>query len=376
MTSDRYYPFPDYDATVASILGPRIAGRRTEVEDGLLAYRLPVAFEYRHHLLLRGFEGTLARFRPDIVHVYQAFTLPTLQAALAKKRLGFGLVVSSSMEREVFYPQSAGRRGYYWIYGALGGLLLRRRVDAFTAVGVGARDIVTRVLGLTAEQVAVFPLGADSERFQFDAVARARVRSELGVGDDLVLAIYAGKLIPRKDVHVLLEALHQLNSHARVGVLLVGNGTPAYGAHLREIAQTAPAPVFFRPAVPNSELPRYFSASDIGVWPSESSNAAIEAVLVGLPLVVSASDATEHYMAHNSGLSFARGNRKALARCLEQLARTPESRRGMGARGREYARAHLTWEVAALRTLRLYETIIASHNRARVRYSSGAGLPT
>ena len=55
LTSDRYFPFPEYDTTVKPLLGKRIVGSGQREERGLNVTRLPVAFEYRHHLWLRGF---------------------------------------------------------------------------------------------------------------------------------------------------------------------------------------------------------------------------------------------------------------------------------------------------------------------------------
>ena len=378
LTSDRYYPFPDYTATVQPILGQRIVGPAMQEECGLLTYRLPVAFEYRHHLWLRGFEKAVADFQPDIVHVYQAFTLPTVQSALTKSRHGYGLVVSSSMEREVFYPQSASRRVFYQLYARCVGPLLRRTVDAYTAVGVGARDILADVLSLPAERIALFPLGADGERFRFDPVARAEVRRELGIRDETVLVIYAGKLIPSKDVHVLVEAMGVLGSGPDVALLLVGNGTPEYQARLRQISEATQSLILSRPAVSNSELPRYLSAADIGVWPSESSNTVLEAALVGLPVVVSTSEATQHYVAAENGLAFSRGDAAALARCLERLACAGELRRTMGARGRDYVSRDLSWSAAASRAIALYETVVRRPNGSLALGPKGApsGLPS
>ncbi len=358
VTSDRYYPFPDYQATVQPLLGKRVVGSGTREEHGLLTYRLPVAFEYRHHLWLCGVDQVIARFRPEIVQVYQSFTLPTLQCALAKPKHGFGLVLRSSMEKEVFFPQTRSRRLYYWFYAAIAGPVLRRRVDSFTAVGPGARDIVRQVFALPAEQVEVVPLGADSERFRFDPEARREIRQEIGIAGDMVLAIYAGKLIPDKDVHVLVTALGEVQTRRSLGLLLLGDGAPDYKVKLRKIAQAAHKPVFFHSPVSNSDLSRFFSAADFGVWPSESSNAAVEAALVGLPLVVSSSDATKHYIEAGNGLSFSRGDVLGLALCLERLTDAPELRQIMGERGRDHMMQRLSWKVIAQHSLDSYRKIL------------------
>src|SRR2546430_6066479 len=62
LTSDRFFPFPNYDATVGPVLGARVVGRGRRTEHGLSTYRLPVAFEYRHHLWLREFDAAVREF--------------------------------------------------------------------------------------------------------------------------------------------------------------------------------------------------------------------------------------------------------------------------------------------------------------------------
>jgi len=358
LTSDRFFPFPNYQATIQPLLGARVVGSGAREECGLQAYRLPIAFECRHHLWLRGFERALAEFEPEVVHVHEPFTLPAFQSALAKPRNGYGLLIASSMEKEVFYPQSFPRQMYYQLHAAFVAPVLRRQVDVFTAVGEGAREVLSQVLSLPIERVEFVPLGADSERFRFDAAARREVRRELGVADDLVLVVYAGKLIADKDVHVLAAAVGRAKPRAPLGLLLLGNGTSDYCARLSELAKAGRHPIFLRPAIPNQELPRFFSAADIGVWPSQSSNAAIEAALAGLPLVVSESQATGHYVEAGNGLAFPRGEVASLAGCLERLADAPESRREMAARGRAHLEREMSWDCVARRYLNLYQGIV------------------
>jgi glycosyltransferase involved in cell wall biosynthesis len=321
---------------------------------GVLAFRLPVLFEYRHHLWLRGLRKVIGEFRPDVVQIHQAFTLPVLQSALAKNRFGFELVIKSSMEKEVFYPQAPLRKLYYSLFTTLAAPFLRRRVDVFSAVGPGARDIVASVYKVPAESVVILPLGADRERFRHDPSARAATRRDLGISDDVVLIVYAGKLISNKDVHVAAQAVSQTETRAPMALLLVGNGSPDYMAKLRQIAERSDRRILFRPAVPNHELPSYFSAADIGVWPAESSNAAVEAALTGLPLVVSNIDATRHYVEAANGLTFQRGDVAALSNCLATLTDDPELRAQMGERGRIHCETRLSWDAIARRSIELY----------------------
>jgi glycosyltransferase involved in cell wall biosynthesis len=357
LTSDRYFPFPDYESTVQAVLGNRIVGGGIKEEYGLQTFRLSVRLEYRHQVWLRGFEGAMAQFRPDIVHIHEAFTLPVLQSALLKSRHRYGLVVASSMEKEVFYPQSLVRRVYYGAYRLLIAPILRRQVDIFAAVGIGAQEILAHVFTLPLERIELVPLGADSERFSFDRSARINVRAELGLQEDVTLFVYAGKLIPDKDVHVLLEAFTLAKPSSPIALLLLGNGSPEYADRLHACAQVNSKPVFFRSAVQNDLLPCYLSAADVGVWPSQSSNAAVEAALIGLPLIVSESVAAKHYIQAGNGLSFPRGDVRALANCIERLADTPDLRHQMALQGRTYIEQQMSWHAIARRYSELYGSI-------------------
>lgn len=354
LTSDRFFPFPNYEATVGRLLGPRLVGAREGVEEGILAFRLPVYFEARHHVLLRGFASCVARFKPDVVHVHEAFTLPVVQSARAKGDGRFRLLVGSSMEPEVFYPQGAARRAYYLLHRLLFAGLLRRRVDAFTAVGPGALRVMERQLGLEPGRGRIVPLGADGARFFPDPAKRSRARERLGIAPDTVLFLYAGKLIAEKDVHVLAEAFSRLPRDAPARLLLLGDGPAEFVAGLKRTLAAVADRVLFQAPVPNDGLAEYFCAADVGVWPSQSSNAAVEAAMCGLPLVVNDAPTVAHYIGGDNGLSFPRGDVAALAKILGFLCRDSGERRRLAGNSREYSARSLSWEVIARRYLDIY----------------------
>jgi glycosyltransferase involved in cell wall biosynthesis len=354
LTSDRYFPFPDYESTVGRLMGPRVVGAGEGMEEGLHTYRSRVRFEIRHHLILTDLKACLGTFRPDVVHVHEAFTLPVVQCAHAVKKGAFRLLVASSMEPEVFYPQSALRAAYYGLHRLLFAGLLRRRVDAFTAVGPGALHVLERQLRLPAGRARVVPLGADSARFCPDPARRETFRRQLGIDSGAVVIAYAGKLIPDKDVHILAEAFALLPKDPLVILLLVGNGPPEFVERLRERLGAAVERVRFCPAVANSELPDYFRAADIGVWPSQSSNAALEASLCALPIIVNDAPTVAHYIGGDNGLSFPRGDVPKLSKLLAALAGNAEERRRLGENGRTYGARHFSWDAIARTYLGMY----------------------
>jgi glycosyltransferase involved in cell wall biosynthesis len=84
-----------------------------------------------------------------------------------------------------------------------------------------------------------------------------------------------------------------------------------------------------RPFVPYRELPGYYWAGDIGVWPRQESTSQIDAAACGLPLVLSDRVQVRERV-DGIGLTYREDDAADLARALLELS-DPERRRALGA---------------------------------------------
>lgn len=358
ITSDRFFPFPDYDETVGKLLGPRIVGHGDGVEEGVAVLRLRVRFEIRHHMWLLGLADALERLKPEVIHLHEAFTLPVVQCSQWARRNHVPLLIASSMEQEVFKDMDFQRKVYYGLHKRFIAPLIRKTDVAFTAVGPGARAILSAQMDVAHEKVEIIPLGADSDRFRFDEAQRSALRLRLGIDPGSVVIIYAGKIIEEKDIHVLAEAVAGARNSSRIVLLLVGEGKADYKAKISATLGASVVRCIFQPTVRNEELPAYFSASDLGVWPSQSSNSAVEAALIGLPLIVSDVPATKHYIAAGNGLAFRRGDVAELSNSIDRLVDDKDGRGRMSALGRKHMSDSMTWNAISLRYMETYQRLI------------------
>ena len=121
----------------------------------------------------------------------------------------------------------------------------RERHEAEQAIAQGADGIVAwtgfesdalvSMLGAEQEQIAVAPIGVDTDRFR--PLDRAEARARLGIPVDEETLLYVGRLDRIKGADVLLKAAGLLAERPQMHVRFVGGEVDAdYAAGLRALA--------------------------------------------------------------------------------------------------------------------------------------------
>jgi glycosyltransferase involved in cell wall biosynthesis len=170
---------------------------------------------------------------------------------------------------------------------------LHRRMDALLG---NSRAVVRDLLdeGAPPERVRLIYNGIDAGGYvtgEARVGRRRALRAELGLADDRVVLICVANLFHYKGHADLLEALALLGAGflVRTTLLLVGRDA---GARMALEAQTARLGLAtgVRFLGERADVPDLLAASDIGVLASHEegfSNAVIEAMAAGLPMIVS-----------------------------------------------------------------------------------------
>ncbi len=188
--------------------------------------------------------------------------------------------------------------------------------------------------------------GVDCERF--------RVSEEPPADGPVRLAV-AARLIPRKAVHQVLEVLHDLAEGVSPWILnIYGDGPerPRLEAMSKEFGLKDR--VFFHGHIDRSEMAERLASADLFVMPSlweGMSNAVLEAMACGLPVIVTKTGGAEELVSDN-GFVITPGDTDELATALGKLIDNPEARRAMGLRSREHAES-MSWDKTADKFLEL-----------------------
>lgn len=220
ITSDRYVPFPNFSETVGSILGQRYVGHGTYTEEGIRVERLPMLLEFASQPFLNGLRSALSNFNPDIVHAHGETAPTTLLTIMYKTSLDFKVIVDCHMDYSL-ESKSRVRRAIFhiWSRNPLCRWILGK-ADCFFAVTESSRNWLFQEWGLSYSKVHVIPLGAEVDLFSPDMSKREKIRHNLGFLEKDFLIIYAGKLIPGKEIEILISAVASLIASHRNAKLL------------------------------------------------------------------------------------------------------------------------------------------------------------
>jgi len=239
-------------------------------------------------------------------------------------------------------------------------MFLLRNVDCFIAVTPAVQEWLHKKLAITNNRISFIPLGADIKLFKKSKAKRMQIRKLLNISESDILLIYAGKIIPEKNIDILVHAIAPLIVEREdVKLLLLGSGDEKYISGIVSLVKryNLNTNVIFHSFVKNQRLPAYYSAADVGAWLGSPSITIIEAMSTGLPVILLKSRQTQHLIDAGGGCSFTYGNLEELRSCLEKLIRDDSLRKNMGVAARKNVEKNFSWERIAEKTLGIYEKV-------------------
>nr|WP_249374884.1 D-inositol-3-phosphate glycosyltransferase [Streptomyces sp. I05A-00742] len=256
-----------------------------------------------------------------------------------------------------------------------------RAADRLIANTEGEAEELVRHYDAAPGKVAVVHPGVNLERFR-EADGRAAARARLGLPQDALVPLFAGRIQPLKAPDVLLRAVAELldrrpGLRSRIVVPVVGGPSGSGLAKPEELHKLAARlgitdVVRFRPPTDQDRLADWYRAASVLVMPSYSESfglVAVEAQACGTPVVAASVGGLPVAVRNGTSGFLVDGHDPAdYARALERFADAPELAGTMGAAAAAHARS-FGWDTAAGVTAGVYtEAIIERRRRLRSAY--------
>lgn len=331
----------------------RIIGSGLFIEEGIKVLRLPVLFELFENPWLNGLEMAVVDFNPDVLIMHGVVNFTSIRVVKLKRKLPkIRLIIDDHMTYNA--TRGSWTKFFYSFFRAIFTPIFISTVDSFVAVTNETKEFMQSTYGIPDRRITIIPLGVDTSRFRYDSSARKFIREEYGIGDDHVVFIYAGKVISSKGVHLFIDAGLKLSKKFdNVAFLIVGGRDPEYFDYLQKIIAKAGMRdhFIFVNEVPNSQLYKYYSATDVGVWPLQCSMTMLEATACGLPIIISDKSGALERISKGNGVSYKEGDVNDLERKMSLLLNS-ELRSRMREKAYEYVK-NINWKTISNKFLEI-----------------------
>ena len=212
------------------------------------------------------------------------------------------------------------------------------------------------------EKTTILPFGVDLEKFH--PGEEPELRASLGIPQGIPVLLFVGGLDEAhyfKGLPVLLEALESVRG--KWCAIMVGEGALRASFEATVAGKPYADRMHFVGGVDDAELPRYYRAATIHVFPSTERNeafglVALEAAASGIPTIASDLQGVRSVVLHEeTGLLVPPRDAGALRDALELLLVHTEMRERLGLAARKRAELEFAWEPFMMKLENIYNSL-------------------
>jgi putative glycosyltransferase len=166
-------------------------------------------------------------------------------------------------------------------------------------------DYVERCLGVPKILSPWISFGSDILIFHPDREERNRFRVENGISEAAFVVIYAGKLTEEKGADFLAKTIREkINGNKEIVFVIVGNTQGEFGDKVQKEFEESENRILRFPAQKYSDLPRFYQAADLALFPSQCSMSFYDVEACGVPVLSEANNINIDRCSHRNGWNF------------------------------------------------------------------------
>ena len=228
-----------------------------------------------------------------------------------------------------------------------------RQARRIITISESSRQDVHRFFGVPLSQIDVVVPGVDAAYRPLPEAEVIAFRTKQGLAR---FVLHVGTLQPRKNIPALLQAFAQLGDPT-IKLVLVGGKGWLYDEIFQEVqALGLTEQVVFTGYVPDDELPLWYNAAALLVFPSVYEGFGmpiVEAMACGTPVIAADSSSIPEAVGE-AGLLFAPNDVEALVKQMTAVLTSPNLQHKLRQKGFKQAQ-RFSWERAGRETAEVYK---------------------
>jgi glycosyltransferase involved in cell wall biosynthesis len=299
-------------------------------------------------------ERLCRRQKYDIVHVHWPF--PHALFGAAARRVGKCRVISSFYGVELRWVKSKLPIFKPFLRWAI------RSADAVTAI---SNHTAGEMRELVSREVTVIPYGA----VVAEAESQTGTKPPPAFGDLRPLILFVGRLVERKGLKYLIEAMKVVREKTDARLVIVGDGgeRAALESRVRELGLQGS--VTLTGFIASEQKEQYLRESRVFVLPAVRDakgdveglgTVLLEAMMLRKPVIASASGGITDIVKHEqTGLLVKERDVPGLAAAIVRLLTDSNLSRRLAEQGYRYAVESFSWDSIIDRTMGLYSSVMA-----------------
>ena len=273
-----------------------VLDRKFEAETGIKIIRLDYLFKISSRLFYKDLFKVLDKLKPDIVYMHVLCDFKDF--ILYRKKRNYLIyrdchmswVASNRKMKKIFYK----------IYNLLFSSIINRsdKYEKIFALGVEEYQYLKKI-GINDNKIDYLYHGYNKNIIYYDENERNSIREKYGFSKSDIVISYIGKFDKNKSPDLLIDIVNRLSENVLskfcIKILFIGSKESEYMNLFNEKLKTLDnrVKVVIDNSKPFLELRKYFSASDICIYPKETTLSSIHAQVCGCPVIMEKHDSNK-----------------------------------------------------------------------------------
>ncbi len=256
-----------------------------EKEANIIIHRIDYRFKAGNRFWIKNLFKYIDQLNPDLVFIHGIADFKDL--VLYQRRKKYVIVRDSHMSWVA--SKKRFNKLFYWFYKVFFSKKINKgnKYKIVYALGVEEKEYLLK-LGIKEDKIEMLPHGYSKETMFFSKIERDYFRNKYNIKDDVKVISYIGRFDYNKRPDIILDILERSKiEKEKIVLFFMGYKDNKYIKYFNDkLKKFNDFKIIVKNGTPFNELYKYYSFSDICVFPKETTLSSIHAQVCGCEVIM------------------------------------------------------------------------------------------